>query len=439
MSLVDSAIERFQDHSARVAILGLGYAGLPLALTFAERGFRTVGLDIDEEKIAKLRRGESYIRHIASNRLAELLRGGRFEPKADFDSLAECDAAIICVPTPLGPGREPDLRFVVDSAEAVADHLHPGQLVVLESTTYPGTTDEVVLPVLAQTGLSVGDDFFLAFSPEREDPANREYSTKTIAKIVGGVTHNCGKVAASAYGEVVDSVVPVSNARVAEAAKLLENIYRCVNIALVNELKLLFERMEIDIWEVISAASTKPFGFTPFYPGPGLGGHCIPVDPFYLSWKARKHEFWTRFIELAGEINSAMPEHTVRRLAQCLNLRGKALKGSKILLLGAAYKRNVEDVRESPALAIFELLDRSLAQVSYHDPHVPLFRARHLNRDIRSVPLEPEEISSADAVLILTDHDAVDYSLVLRHAQLVVDTRNVTARYRDHNNNVMMA
>jgi UDP-N-acetyl-D-glucosamine dehydrogenase len=439
MSLFQSAIERFQDHSARVAILGLGYAGLPLALTFAERGFHTVGLDVDEEKIAKLRRGESYIGHIRSTRLTELLQSGNFEPTADFRSLADCHAAMICVPTPLGPGREPDLRFVVESTDAIAEYLHPGQLVVLESTTYPGTTDEILLPALAKRRFSVGADFFLAYSPEREDPGNGHYSTKTIPKIVGGFTANCGKVATAAYEQVVDRVVTVSNARVAEAAKLLENIFRCVNIALVNELKLLFERLQIDIWEVISAAATKPFGFTPFYPGPGLGGHCIPVDPFYLSWKARKHEFWTRFIELAGEINTAMPEHVVRRLSQCLNVHGKALKGAKILLLGAAYKRNVEDVRESPALAIFELLDRSLAHVSYHDPHVPLFRAKHLDRDICSVPLDAEEIASADAVLILTDHDSVDYSLVLRHARLVVDTRNVTAQYRDQNSNVMMA
>ena len=429
MELFESAIEKFKTHQAQVAILGLGYAGLPLALTFAEAGFHTIGLDVDEEKIAKLRRGQSYIGHIASDRLMYLLRRGSLEPTADFDLLKKSDAAIICVPTPLGSGREPDLAFVIDTAEAIADRLHPGQLVILESTTYPGTTDEIVLPVLQRKGFEVGKDFFLAFSPEREDPANRDYSTKTIPKIVGGVTPKCGAVALSAYGQIVDQTVSVSHARVAEAAKLLENIYRCVNIAMVNELKLLFERMEIDVWEVISAASTKPFGFTPFFPGPGLGGHCIPVDPFYLSWKARQHGFWTRFIELAGEVNSAMPGHAVDRLTQGLNLQGKALKGAKILLICAAYKRNVDDTRESPALTIIQLLDRRLAHVSYHDPYVPILRSRHLEREMVSVPLTAETIASADAIVVVTDHDEVDYPMLLKHARLLVDTRNVIARY----------
>lgn len=439
MTLCEAAIERFGNREARVGVLGLGYAGLPLAFAFAESGYRTVGLDIDEEKIAKLRRGESYLGHVSSERLANLTCSGRFEASAAFDELAACDAAIICVPTPLGERREPDLSAVIDTAEAVRERLHRGQLVVLESTTYPGTTDEVVLPILAQSRLVVGQDFFLGFSPEREDPANNEYNTRTIPKIVGGFTSACGRVAVSAYSQVVDQVVPVSNARIAEAAKLLENIYRCVNIAMVNELKLLFERMDIDVWEVIGAARTKPFGFTPFYPGPGLGGHCIPIDPFYLSWKARQHDFWTRFIELAGEINSAMPAHAVERLAQGLNLQGKPLKGAKILVLGAAYKRNVEDVRESPALAIIQLLAHRLARVSYHDPHVAHLQSRRFEIEMCSVRLTAMEVASADAVMIVTDHDDVDYPMVLRNANLVVDTRNVTARYRKPTDHVVMA
>ncbi len=439
MSLAESTIAEFREHSAKVALLGLGYAGLPLALSFAEAGFQTIGLDIDEEKVAKLRRGESYIAHITSARLATLVERGKFIPTADYDVLSGCDAAIICVPTPLGVVREPDLSFVTNTVEAVRERLHPGQLVVLESTTYPGTTDEVVLPILSQTGLRVGKDYFLAFSPEREDPANEKYHTKTIPKVVGGVTKSCGEVAVGAYSQVVDRVVPVSSAKVAEAAKLLENIYRCINIAMVNELKLLFERMNIDVWEVINAAATKPFGFTPFYPGPGLGGHCIPVDPFYLSWKARQHQFWTRFIELAGEINSAMPAHIVERLAQGLNARGKALNGARVLILGVAYKANVEDVRESPALEIIQLLGRRMARVNYYDPHVPILRSRHLQTDMCSVALNPCEIAAADAIVIVTDHEAVDYEMVFEQAQLVVDTRNVAGRHGVKSEKVLAA
>lgn len=439
MQFYENAIERFRNHGARVAVLGLGYAGLPIALAFAEAGFRTIGLDIDKEKVDKLRRGESYIEHIPGQRLVSLLRAGSFEPSTDFNLLAQSDAAIICVPTPLRTGREPDLGFVVNTAQEVAQRLHPGQLVVLESTTYPGTTEEVLRPILSGSGLTVGQEYFLAFSPEREDPANTAYSTRSIPKIVGGLTPRCGQVAAAAYSGVVERVVPVANARVAEAAKLLENIYRCVNIALVNELKLLFERMDIDVWDVIAAASTKPFGFTPFYPGPGLGGHCIPIDPFYLSWKARQHDFWTRFIELAGEINTAMPVHVVERVAQGLNMQGKTVKDSSILLLGVAYKRNIDDTRESPALAIMRLLNRRFARLSYHDPHVPVLKSRQLDREMHSVELTPEEVARADAVVIVTDHDAIDYAMVVRQAQLVVDTRNATARFRNGNAHILTA
>ncbi|HXN86868.1 MAG TPA: nucleotide sugar dehydrogenase, partial [Candidatus Binataceae bacterium] len=317
--------------------------------------------------------------------------------------------------------------------------LHQGLLVVLESTTYPGTTEEVVLPMFSDCGLKLGVDYFMAYSPEREDPGNASFRTQTIPKIVGGVTPACLKVACKAYGQVVDKVVPVSSARVAEAAKLLENIYRCVNIAMINELKLLFERMEIDAWEVINAAATKPFGFTPFYPGPGLGGHCIPIDPFYLTWKARQYNFSTRFIQLAGEINTAMPDHIVEQVAHGLNRKGRALNGAKILILGVAYKRDIEDIRESPALSIIRILEEKLALVRYHDPHVPVLRSRHLEREMRSVELTREAIDSADAAIIVTDHSDVDYGFVLRHAQLVIDTRNATAPYRKVGDPVLLA
>src|SRR5690348_1514312 len=319
MQLFEEVRELFTTRRARIGVLGLGYAGLPLACTFAEAGFRVTGFDVDTAKVKKLSSGQSYIAHIDAERIGRLIESGNFSASSDFSGLARCDAAIICVPTPLADGRVPDLRYVVETAQAVRSNLHRGLLVVLESTTYPGTTDEVLLPLFADSGMQVGVDFFMAFSPEREDPANGDFSTRTIPKVVGGITANCLAVATAAYGAVVDRVVPVSSARVAEAAKLLENIYRCVNIAMINELKLLFERMDIDTWEVVKAASTKPFGFTPFYPGPGLGGHCIPIDPFYLSWKARQYDFQTRFIELAGEINSALPAHVVGRVSDGLN------------------------------------------------------------------------------------------------------------------------
>lgn len=437
--LWQGAIAKFDDRRARVGVLGLGYAGLPLTCCFAEAGFETLGFDVDRSKIDQLQAGRSYIGHIPAERIARLVEGGRLRPTADFSTLRDCDAAIICVPTPLGEGRMPDLTFVVNTAEAVAEHLHRGELVVLESTTYPGTTDEVLLPLFARSGLKVGEDYFLAFSPEREDPANTNFSTRTIPKLVGGVTPHCGKVAVAAYGALVERVVPVSSARAAEAAKLLENIYRCVNIAMINELKLLFERMGIDVWEVIQASATKPFGFTPFYPGPGLGGHCIPVDPFYLTWKAKQYEFSTRFIELAGEINSAMPQHVVDRLTEGLNLLGKALNGAKILLIGAAYKKNVEDVRESPAIRIIQLLHERLANVSYYDPHVPRLETRHLEKPLLSVRMSPETVSSSDAVIIVTDHSNIDYAMLLEHAKLVVDTRNATAHYRKPSHKVIMA
>ena len=439
VQLFEESCERLRSRRAKIGVLGLGYAGLPLACSYAEAGFRVIGLDIDARKVLHITRGQSYIRHIDSERIGRLVSAGNLAATVNFASLAQCDAAIICVPTPLAEGRMPDLTFVIDTTRAVASYIHRGQLVVLESTTYPGTTDEVLLPILASSGLRVGEDFFLAFSPEREDPANKDFTTRTIPKIVGGVTPNCLQVASAAYGEVVERVVPVSSARVAEAAKLLENIYRCVNIAMINELKLLFERMGIDTWQVVTAAATKPFGFTPFYPGPGLGGHCIPVDPFYLSWKARQYDFQTRFIELAGEINSMLPSHVVDRLVDGLNLQGKPLNGMKILLIGVAYKPNVDDVRESPALAIIKSLHSRLARVSYHDPLVPRLRSRHLDHEMSSVELTEEAVRAADAVIIVTNHSIIDYELIVRNASLIIDTRNATALCRAPKGNVLLA
>jgi UDP-N-acetyl-D-glucosamine dehydrogenase len=439
VELYESVIENFRAKQARVAILGVGYAGLPLACAFAEAGFVTIALDIDMAKIEALRRGVSYIGHIAPERISVLVRTRKLRPSFELADLTTSDAAIICVPTPLTDGRMPDLTAVVNTSKFIAQHLHVGQLVVLESTTYPGTTEEVVLPILAESGLRVGEDFFLAFSPEREDPANPQFSTRTVPKVIGGVTQKCLAVALAAYGQAVQKVVPASSTRSAEAAKLLENIYRCVNVALINELKLLLERMDIDVWEVIRLASTKPFGFTPFYPGPGLGGHCIPIDPFYLSWKARQYEMPTRFIELAGEINSAMPLHVIDRLTDALNERGKALRDARILLIGVAYKRDVEDTRESPALAIIKLLEAKFACVNYYDPHVPRLRSRHLQREFLSVELDQNTITNADAVVIVTDHSAVDYEWVVEHAELVIDTRGVTRTCRRSTSRVVTA
>ena len=439
-------IELFHSRRAVVGVLGLGYVGLPLVATIAEAGFATVGFDTRLDKIESLRRGESYIRHVPSARLAPIVRNALtagtagFFPSSDYADLGRCDGILICVPTPLTENREPDLSYVVATAETVAAHLRRGQLVVLESTTYPGTTDEVVRPILERGGLVAGRDFHLAFSPEREDPNNVDFTTRTIPKLVGGITPECGRIAAALYGAVIDRVVPVSCAAVAEAAKLLENIYRSVNIALVNELKVLFDRMGLSIWEVIDAAATKPFGFTPFYPGPGLGGHCSPLDPFYLTWRARQFEMSTRFIELAGEVNLAMPAYVIERLADALNERGKSLNGAKILILGVAYKRDLDDDRESPSFKLIELLQRKHALISYHDPFVPTLRpGRRHDYGLRSVALTADALSAADAVLIATDHSTVDYDLVVRHAQLVVDSRNATRNVRSGREKIVHA
>jgi UDP-N-acetyl-D-glucosamine dehydrogenase len=420
--------EAIEGKTARVGVIGLGYVGLPLLLEFSRGGYPVLGFDIDREKVARLRRGQSYIAHIAAARIRGALDTGRFDATSDFTRLSEADAILICVPTPLTPQREPDLSYIEKTADAVAISLRAGQLVVLESTTYPGTTEEVVRPRLEASGLRVEEDVFLAFSPEREDPGNPQYSTRTIPKVVGGVGPQSSRLAESLYKGTLDRVVCVSSARAAEAVKILENTYRAVNIALVNELKVTFEPMGIDIWEVIEAAKTKPFGFAPFYPGPGLGGHCIPIDPFYLTWKAREYGLSTRFIELAGEINTAMPNHVVRRLATALNDDGKCLRGARILVLGVAYKRDVDDMRESPAAEIIELLQQAGARVDYHDPHVPhLPKMRRYQLELNSVPLDAG-LSAFDAAVVVTDHARVDYAAVGQAIPLVVDTRNVYGR-----------
>jgi UDP-N-acetyl-D-glucosamine dehydrogenase len=422
-----SLLEAIRDKTARVGVIGLGYVGLPLVQAFTRAGFRVTGFDVDPEKVAKLAAGRSYIGHIPSEQIAELLARGQFLPTGDFSKLRTTDAVIICVPTPLTESREPDLSAVVGTAQTIAAHLQRGQLVVLESTTYPGTTDDVVRPILEKSGLKAGPDFHLAFSPEREDPGNARYSARNIPKVVGGIDAESLELAAELYGQVVIDVVRVSSTRVAEASKILENTYRAVNIALVNELKMLFDRMGIDIWEVIRAASTKPFGFQPFYPGPGLGGHCIPIDPFYLTWIARRYEFATRFIELAGEINTGMPSYVVGRVVECLNDAGKPLKGSKILILGVAYKRDVDDPRESPSFVVMEQLMARGASVLYNDPHVPrLPKMRRHALDMQSVALTRELLVEQDCVLILTDHSAYDWPWIVEHSKLVVDTRNAT-------------
>ena len=417
--------ERMAARTGRVGIIGLGYVGLPLARAFAAQGISVLGFDVDPAKVIKLQRGESYIGHIGDEAVREMKDRG-FEATDRFVRLDEPDAIIICVPTPLTEAREPDLAYVVKSAEAIAERLRPGQLVVLESTTYPGTTRDVVLPILESRGLRAGRDFFLAYSPEREDPGNPNFSAPTIPKVVGGIDEASLEAAVALYGPVVVRVVPVSSPEVAEACKILENTYRAVNIALVNELKMLYDRMDINVWEVIEAAKTKPFGFQAFYPGPGLGGHCIPIDPFYLTWVARQHGMATRFIELAGEINTGMPAYVVSRVADALNDRRKPIKGSKVTLLGMAYKKDVDDPRESPGFELMELLLKKGAEVNYNDPHIPVLpRMRHYpNLRMGSQDLTAEFLRDQDCVVVVTDHSAYNWAWIAEHAPLIVDTRN---------------
>ncbi len=447
----DRKPEFFKGARLRVGIIGCGYVGLPLALRFAEAGHRVTGFDTDPNKVQKLNHGQSYIQHILNSKVQQFVQSRHFSATTDFSRLAEADAILICVPTPLDQRREPDLSYVEQTAKSIRPHLRRGQLVVLESTTYPGTTEELVLPILEQSGMKcptahgpendqIATDFFLAFSPEREDPGNKQFGLAQIPKVVGGVNPPSGRAAVSLYAQIVARVVPVSTTRAAEMAKLLENIFRCVNIALVNELKLLATRMGIDIWEVIDAAATKPFGFMPFYPGPGLGGHCIPVDPFYLAWKAREYDFATRFIELAGEVNTAMPYHVVESVAGALNERQKAVKGARVLVLGVAYKKDVDDLRESPSLKIIELLTARGAKLDYNDPFFPeMHRMRHYNFEgMKSIPLDPKTVASYDCVLIATDHSSYDYQMLVESAQLVVDTRNATRRISRHRNKIVL-
>ncbi len=420
---------KIERREAVVGVVGLGYVGLPLILAFRNAGFPVIGYDIDPSKVDQLMSGRSYIRHIDAETIQAAVAGGSFDCTTDFDRLSEADALLMCVPTPLTVSREPDLRYIEATLGEVSKRLRPGQLVVLESTTYPGTTDEVLLPVLSEGGLDVGRDFFLAYSPEREDPGNINFSTTTIPKVVGGYTEACRELACALYDKVVSAVVPVTSTAVAELTKLFENVYRSVNIALVNELKVICHRMGLDVHEVIAAAATKPFGFQAFYPGPGLGGHCIPIDPFYLTWKARQYDCPTRFIELAGEVNTAMPYYVVDRVASALNERKLAVNGSNVLILGVAYKRDVDDLRESPALRIIELLKERGAEVAYHDPFVPVLpRTRKYDLGLSSVALTAETVASYDAVLVITDHTTVDYELVVKNASLVVDSRNATGK-----------
>jgi len=430
VTAADDLRARIEDGSVRIGVIGLGYVGLPLAVTAVERGLHVLGFDVDDAKIDRLREGDSYIRHLGRERVEAAGRSGRFEATADFSRLGEPDAIVVCVPTPLDPHREPDLSYVESTARAIADRLRPGQLVTLESTTYPGTTEEVMRPILEESGLACGDAFFLAYSPEREDPGNPEWSTSTIPKLVGGVDPASSDLAAALYGRLVDRVVRVPDARVAEAAKITENVFRGVNIALVNELKVIFARMGIDVWDVLDAAETKPFGFMRFDPGPGWGGHCIPVDPFYLSYKAREHGESARFIELAGEINRSVPEYVVERVVAVLNEAGLAVKGSRVLIVGLAFKPNVDDDRESPTYRLLDLLDARGAEVAYHDPHIPVVpptREHARWAGLESVPWDTETIRAFDLVVIATHHADLEWNALGRWARRIVDTRNAMA------------
>jgi UDP-N-acetyl-D-glucosamine dehydrogenase len=442
--------EHFSRQGLKIGIIGCGYVGLPLALSFASKGHSVLGFDTDSSKTEKLNRGESYIKHIPAAEIAKHVGSKHFSATTDFACLRDLDAVLICVPTPLDERRDPDISYVENTARAIAPHLQREQLIVLESTTYPGTTEELVLPILEQGGLhcpiqqhagpnNAPTDFYLAFSPEREDPGNKHFGLARIPKVVGGVNPPSGQAAANLYAQIVARVVPVSSTRVAEMTKLLENIFRCVNIALVNELKLLCQRMGMDVWEVIDSAASKPFGFMPFYPGPGLGGHCIPVDPYYLSWKAREYDFATRFIELAGEINTSMPYHVVNAVAEALNEREKSLKGARVLLLGVAYKKDIDDLRESPSLKLMQLLVERGAKLDYNDPFFPaLHKMRHYDYShMRSVEMNPQSLGSYDCVLISTDHSSYDYEQIVASAKLVVDSRNATRHVKNNRDKVV--
>lgn len=428
----DTLLNKFKDRSATIGIFGLGYVGLPLALRYAEAGFKVIGFDTDAAKVARLMAGRSYIERIGTERIAQARASG-FEATGDFSRAAGVQALILCVPTPLNKYREPDLSFVLDTTRRLLPYLSAGQALALESTTWPGTTEEALLPRVESTGLVAGRDIFLIYSPEREDPGNPDFDTRTIPKVVSGHTPACLEVGQALYAAVIDRVVPVSSTKAAEMTKLLENIHRAVNIGLVNEMKLVADRMGIDIHEVIRAAATKPFGFTPYYPGPGLGGHCIPIDPFYLTWKAREYGLNTRFIELAGEVNTAMPRWVIGKTMDALNARGQALKGARVLVLGIAYKKDVDDMRESPAVELMRLLKEKGALVDYSDPYIPVFpRLRGQSFDLQSITLTPEKIAGYDVLLLATDHAKFDYALLLEKARLIIDTRGVYKAPRDN-------
>lgn len=441
MKLADELLKKIHDRKFLVGVVGLGYVGLPLIREFCRAGFKVIGFDVDTSKVRMLNAGKTYIKHLPGSDFQKLIKQRRFTPTTDMKQLRKPDAILICVPTPLDKMREPDMSYVVKTTERVAANLRKGQLVSLESTTYPGTTREIMRPLLDATGLKLERDYFLAYSPEREDPGRTDMTTRDIAKVVGGAGPHSLRIATALYGAVVTHAVPVSSCEVAEAAKIVENVYRCVNIALVNELKMLFDRMGIDVWEVIEAAKTKPFGFQAFYPGPGLGGHCIPIDPFYLAWKAREFGQPTRFIELAGEINTRMPEYVVTQVTAALNDHGKPLKGSRVLVLGLAYKKDVDDVRESPSVTLIELLHGRGAKVEYHDPFIPSGKPmrEHSIEHMRSVPLTAASLRKYDCVLIATDHSDIDYDMVCNNSALVVDTRNATGKKKRSRRRVVKA
>ena len=433
-------LSKINNQKAVIGVAGLGYVGLPLLMEFVEERFKTIGFDIDDKKVDSLNSGKSYIKHIASARVQKVRDSNLFEATTDFSRIKEVDCILICVPTPLTRHREPDVSYIANTAESIAKYLQKGQLVVLESSTYPGTTEELLKPILEKSGLKGDKDFWVAFSPEREDPNNPKFNTKTIPKVIGANTETGRKLTRALYDKVIVETVPVSSSQAAEATKLLENIFRSVNIALVNEMKMILDKMGIDVWEVINAAKTKPFGFMPFYPGPGLGGHCIPIDPFYLTWKAREYEINTRFIELAGEINTSMPFWVINKVADALNDRGKSLKNSKILVLGAAYKKDIDDPRESPSFKLMEILIHKGAEVEYNDPYVPVLpsmRMYDIHRE--SIELTPENLAKYDCVLISTDHSAYDFEFIAQYSQLIVDTRNATEKVTQYKDKIVKA
>ena len=432
--------EKISSKKVKVGVLGLGYVGLPLVREFASAGFKVLGFDIDQKKVDVLNSGRSIIKHISNAQVNQIVKSGLFKATTNMSQIRNVDAVIVCVPTPLTANREPDMQFIIKSSETIAKYLKPGQLICFESTTYPGTTRELVLPILESGGLKAGKDFHLAYSPEREDPGNKNFSTRTIPKVVGGLTKRCCEMAVKLYEQAIETMVPVSSLEVAEATKIVENVYRCINIAMVNELKMVFDRMGIDVWEVIEAAKTKPFGFNAFYSGPGLGGHCIPIDPFYLTWKARQYGMPTRFIELAGEINTSMPHYVIAKTMEALNENKKSLKGSKVLVLGLAYKKDIDDLRESPSIELIELLREKGAKVDYNDPYIPrTHKQRQHDLRMQSRKLSAKMLAGYDVVLISTDHSDYDYEWIVKNSQLVVDTRNATEGVRKGRKKIVKA